>query len=927
MTPKPRLYLIDGHALAYRTYHALTAGGNGSRWTTTRGEPTAGVYGFTAVLLRLFNEDSPEYMAVAFDTGRTFRDDLFAEYKATRAKMPEDLGLQIDRIRQVVAAFGIPILEVEGYEADDVIGTVARQAAEQGVHVVVLTGDRDLLQLAETNISIRLPGRRLSDAEDFGPEEVQAKLGVRPEQIPDYKALVGDPSDNIPGVKGIGEKTAVRLLQAYGDLDGIYAHLEEVQPRYRKLLEEQRAIAFLSRDLARIRTDAPVTFDLEACRQRGYDRDRVVSLFRELEFRSLLERLPSDRNGDARQMTLFSAVEAAPRPAVVTGAEVVRDAIGLEALVRRLAVADAIAFDVETTSTDAMRAELVGLSLAVEPERGFYLPLGHAGASGGDQLAIERVLEALRGPLTDPAIPKVGHNLKYDYILLARHGLAVAPLAFDTMIAEWLCNPDSRNLGLKSLAWIRLGVEMTPIEDLIGRGRNQMSMADVAVDQVAPYAVADAAICLRLKPRLEEELAQKQQTRLFHDLEMPLVPILAEMEMTGVRLDPEVLDRFAAELEGKLAAIEQEVYQAVGHPFNINSTQQLSKVLFEELGLKPPERTRRTASGHYSTAASVLEELREAHPAVAKVLEHREIAKIKSTYADALRQQINPVTGRVHTSFSQTGSVTGRLASSDPNLQNIPIRSELGRQIRRAFVTDPGWQLISVDYSQIELRILAHMSGDEAMIQAFLDDQDIHTASAVAVFGVRPEEVTPELRRRAKAINFGLIYGMSPFGLTRTTDLTLAEAENFVAAYFERFPGVRRFLDQLRSQVIERGYVETILGRRRYFPELARGAPPVSQADRARALREAVNAPIQGSAADIIKLAMVRLPQALAEAGLQARLLLQVHDELLLEAPEPEVAETVPLVREVMGSAYQLRVPLKTDAKVGPNWYEMDPVR
>ena len=919
---KPTLYLIDGHALAYRAYFALTRGGDVSRFITSSGEPTAGTFGFISVLLKLLETEAPEYLAVSFDTGGTFRDEIYPEYKGTRAKMPEDLRTQIARIRELVAAFGIPVLEAEGYEADDVLGTVARVASDQGVKVVILTGDRDLLQLVSKNVTIRLAGQKLAEAQDFGPQEVRDKYQLSPAQLIELKALVGDTSDNIPGVRGIGEKTAVQLLEQFGDLAGIYAHLEEVPNRFRSKLEQEKQAAELSHRLGTIVTDVPLEFELEACRAQEYDLDRIAGLFRDLEFRTLLNRITKlNKDDQGQQLNLFVRTEPS---AEATRHHIVSDAKSLEALARRLKKASAIAMDVETTSTDPMRAELVGISLAVEPGEGYYLPVGHLpAAAGGPQLELEATLDALRRPLTDPAIPKVGHNLEYDYTVLARLGLAAQPLAFDTMIAEWLCNPASHNLGLKNLAWVRLGVEMTEISQLIGTGKSQRSMAEVPIAEVAPYASADAEVCLRLKAQLEPELEQKGQLTLFHELEMPLVPVLAHMEMAGVLLDLEFLGALSEQLARRLAELEKELYRHVGHPFNLNSTQQLSDVLFGELGLKPPEGGRKTASGHFSTAAPVLEALREDHPVVSLILEQRELSKLKSTYADTLPQQVNPVTGRVHTSYSQTGSVTGRLASSEPNLQNIPIRTELGREIRRAFVAAPGHLLLSVDYSQIELRIVAHMAGDKAMIKAFKEDQDIHSATAAAVFGVDPEQINPEMRRRAKAVNFGLIYGMTPFGLTRATDFTLAEAEEFVKVYFERFPGVRRYLDEVRVKAAEAGYVETLLGRRRYFPEFAAGAP---HNIRARAEREATNSPIQGTAADIIKRAMLGLPEALQEAGLAARMLLQVHDELVFECLEEELPATSKVAQRVMQEALKLKVPLKTDAKAGRNWAEMTAV-
>jgi DNA polymerase-1 len=926
MAKKPRLFLIDGHALAYRTYFALTGVGGGSRWITKSGEPTAGTYGFTAVLLRLLEQEQPEYLAVSFDTGRTFRDDLYDEYKATRDKMPDDLRLQIERIREVVESFGIPILEADGFEADDVLGTVAGLAAAQDVRVVILTGDRDLLQLVTDKIVIRLSGQKLADAVDYHPEQVVAKYDLLPGQLVDLKALVGDTSDNIPGVRGVGEKTAVTLLKDYETLEGIYEHIEQVPGRFQQKLIEGKEQALLSRQLGRIVTDVPIAFDLEACRTVGYDRDAIMELFRVLEFRSLMDRIPGAevKTGGA-QMSMFVSGEASS-PKGPEQVVVVDTPESLEQLVETLNAADQIAFDVETTGTDPMRAAMVGISLAVEAEQGYYIPVGHTPANaGGPQLEIANVMNAIRPALTNPAIPKVGHNLKYDYLMLKRAGLQASPLAFDTMIAEWLCDPGSRSLGLKNLAWVRLGVEMTEIQALIGAGRSQRSMADVPISEVAPYAASDAEVCLRLRPELEQELEEKGQIEQFNTLEMPLIPVLAEMEEAGIALDIEFLKVLSKRLAQRLDEIEGGVFKSVGHSFNINSTQQLSEVLFSELGLEPPDNTRKTASGHYSTAASVLEEMRSSHEIVELILEQRELAKLKSTYADAFPGQVNPETGRVHTSYSQTGSVTGRLASSDPNLQNIPIRTELGREIRQAFIAAPGNLLLSVDYSQIELRVVAHISGDKALIAAFLDDQDIHAATAAAINGVAIEAVTEDMRRHAKAINFGLIYGMSAFGLTRTTGLTLAEAENFVKAYFERFPGVQAYLEGVRRDVVEDGYVATLLGRRRYFPQLTKEAS-VSEVAKARALREAINAPIQGTAADIIKLAMLHLPGALAGEGLKARMLLQVHDELVLECPQEELRDAARIVQDVMQHAYQLAVPLKTDAKAGANWAQMTTV-
>ncbi len=961
----PTLYLIDGHALAYRAYFALTSGSN-SRFQTRSGEPTAGVFGFVSVLLRLFEQEHPEYLAVAFDVGRTFRDELFPEYKGTREKMPDDLATQIGRIRELVDAFNIPRLEVPNYEADDVLGSVACQVASQGMAVKIITGDRDLLQLVTERIVVSLPGKSLSDSKDYFPETVKEYLGVRPDQVVDYKALLGDKSDNIPGVAGIGEKTAATLLQTYGDLDSLYAHLDELSAGVKKKLEAGREDAYLSRKLAAIVTDLKLPFEVEQARVFTYDSERIETIFRELEFRSLALRLAAlekaygrsaaggagtpaggvpagGKPASGQQLSLFDTASgdagrrvahpSAPAPEAAADAATPRtfpapsgDRVthtidtpeALQEMVNQLSAARHISFDTETTSTDQMRAELVGISLSVEPGQGYYIPVGH---TSGQQLPLETVIEALRGPMTDERIPKVGHNIKYDWVMLKRYGLTVGPLGFDTMIAEWLTDPASRNLGLKNLAWVRQGIQMTHIEELIGKGKKQITMAEVPIEAAADYAAADAEVTLRLLPELERELEKCQATDLMQSMEMPLIAVLGEMEMNGVALDTDYLGRMSEELRQRLATIEQQVYEGVGGPFNLNSPQQLSTALFGTLKIKPPDRTAKTATGFYSTSADVLDSLRGQHPVVDQVLEYRELSKLKSTYLDALPLQVNPRTGRVHTSFNQTGSVTGRIASSEPNLQNIPNRSDLGRQVRQAFVASPGNLLLSVDYSQIELRIVAHMAGDEAMLDAFRHGQDIHATTAAAILGIPLSEVTKSQRSRAKGVNFGLIYGMSAFGLTRYTDLTLAEAENFVAAYYRQFPGVKSYLDGIRRLAADQGYVETLLGRRRYFPALKTS---LDRNQRSREEREAINAPIQGTAADIMKIAMIQTPKALTQAGLAARLILQVHDELVLECPPEELSQTVAVVQQAMEEAYRLSIPLETEARSGKNWGTME---
>ena len=938
-----KLYLIDGHALAYRTFFALTSGAAGGRWQTSSGEPTAGIYGFATVLMRLLENDRPDYIAVAFDTGKTFRDELFPEYKATRAKMPEDLRPQIERIRQMVDAFNIPRLEMEGFEADDVLGSIAKQAAAQGLGVKIITGDRDLLQLVGDHIMVNLPeGGKLADARDFvTDDDVRSKFGVPARLVVDYKALVGDTSDNIPGVRGVGEKTAQTLFETYSSLDDIYAHLEQISPKVREKLELNREMAYLSRDLAQIHTDLPIKLDLEHAKADQFDVAKVEALFRELEFRTLIPKVATLLRGGSAltmgqvskpaaappksgQLSLFGEA-ATPAPVVqvttpVSGpkTEIVDTTEKLDSLAAKLNQAKIISFDTETTSTEEMQAEVVGISLAIEAGSGWYIPVGHLEARN---LPLEQVLDALAESLTNPDIQKIGHNVKYDYLVLARHGLRVAPLSFDTMIAEWIIDPNSRNLGLKNLALIRLGEEMTHIEELIGKGKNQLSMAQVPVEAVAPYAAADAETCLRLMPQLQAEIKRDGLGKLFYEIEMPLVGVLAEMEFIGVLLDLDFFHAFSKELTSGLAALEKQIFEQVGKPFNINSTQQLSDVLFNRLMLVPPDRGRKTTSGHFSTAAGVLDEMRGQHAVVDLILEHRELSKLKSTYVDALPVAVDANTGRVHTSYSQTSAVTGRLSSNNPNLQNIPIRSETGRRVRNGFIAEDGNVLLSVDYSQVELRLVALMAGDEAMLDAFRAGQDIHTTTAAAIYNVPLAEVTKDMRRHAKAINFGLIYGMSAFGLTRTTELTLGESEAFVKAYFARFPGVKRYLDEIRKLAASQGYVTTLLGRRRYFPALKQGS--LNQQVRNREEREAINAPIQGTAADIMKLAMLRIPGALKEAGLKGQMLLQVHDEIVIECPQAELQKTAQVVQNAMETAYPLSIPLSTEARSGKSWGSM----
>jgi DNA polymerase-1 len=926
----PTLYLIDGHALAYRMYFALTAGSSSQRWQTSKGEPTAGVYGFARELVRILEQEKPEYLAVAFDVGKTFRDEIFPEYKATREKMPDDLRPQIERIRQMVDAFNIPRLEREGYEADDVLGSVARIAAEKGLGVKIITGDRDLLQLVNERTAVYLAGDNQTYITD---QDVINKLGVRADQVVDYKAIVGDTSDNIPGVKGVGEKTAISLLEKFQTLDAIYANLDQVENRWKGKFEASKDTAYMSRDLARIEVNLDINLDLEHAAVRPFDATTLEEFFKEMEFRTLLSKVPVisgsapatevvtiQRQAKAgEQLSMFVNAPQVVSVSVPSNIEVVivDTEDKLEALQKALSKSKVISFDTETTSTEEVSADLVGISLAVKEGQGYYIPIGH---SSGNNLPLKKVIAALTPSMTDAKIGKVAHNAKYDYIMLARHGLVISPLTFDTMLAEFIVDPSSRNLGLKNLSAIRLGEEMTHIEELIGKGKKQISMADVAIESVAPYAAADAETTLRLMPIMQKELERVNGTKLLAEIDMPLTPILADMEMTGALIDTNFFSKISVELAKRLAEIEKEIFQLAGKTFNINSPQQLSDVLFNHLRLEPPDKGRKTATGFYSTSADVLEALRDKHPILEWILENRELAKLKSTYVDALPAAMDPATGRVHTSYSQIGAVTGRLSSNNPNLQNIPIRTDTGRRVRNGFIADKGNVLLSVDYSQIELRIVAHMAEDEAMLKAFRAGEDIHSTTAAAILDIELDKVTKEMRRHAKAINFGLIYGMSAFGLTRTTDLTLAEAEDFVKAYFTKFPGVKKYLDGMRRQAAEVGYVETLLGRKRYFPAL-QGKLNVQLKNREE--REAINAPIQGTAADIMKLAMLKIPSALKAAGLKGKMLLQVHDELVLECPKSEMQKTAQVVQETMSNAYPMSIPLETEARAGANWGEM----
>ncbi len=903
---KPLLVLFDGNNLVHRAFHALPP-----LTVKTTGEIVGAVYGFASMLLKVISDLQPTQCAIAFDTkAPTFRHEMFDQYKAQRPPTPEELVNQLGRVRQLVEAFHIPIFELDGYEADDILGSLSQQASDQGIDTIIITGDADTMQLVSPRVKVLSPKPRgpFSNTDLYDEAAVSQKYGVKPEQIADFKALVGDTSDNIPGVPSIGPVTAVKLLNQFGTIDQIYAQIDEVTPaKLQALLRENEAVAQRSKTLTTIVTQIPVTLNLDDCQVSRYDRNQVIKLFRELEFSSLLDKLPEVEGVPASAIH----VEAKPPERAY---KTINTTAALDDLINRLSAAKSLAFDLETTSLDAMSAQLVGISLSPAPGEAYYIPVGHIGLMQVEQLPLKQVIELLKPPLEDPALPKLAHNGKYDMTVLAEYGVAVNNLAFDTMVAAYLLG--EKSLSLKTLAFSKLGIEMTPIAALIGSGAKQISMSMVEVNQAADYSCADADITGQLTELLSKELHQQGLWQLFSQVEMPLVLVLINMERNGVALDTELLRQMSHRLGKQLLKLEAEVYNSVGHRFNINSPQQLSSILFEELKLPS---TRKTKSG-YSTGASVLDELRGSHPIIEFILDYRQLAKLKSTYIDALPALVNPKTSRLHTSFNQTRTATGRLSSSEPNLQNIPIRSEIGREVRQAFIAPPGSHLLAGDYSQIDLRVLAHLSQDPSLSNAFHQDEDIHAATAAQLFGVNAAQVTADMRRLAKTVNFGVIYGMSGYGLVQATELSREEATQFITAYFEKYPGIKQYLESTKKQAREKGYVQTLLGRRRFIPEINSANRQVREA----AERMAINMPVQGTSADIIKVAMINLHREMEKRRLKSKLLLQVHDELVFEVPEEEREEMCQLTPQVMSTALELSVPLKVDVKIGSNWGEME---
>ena len=918
---KPLLIMLDGHALVHRAFHAFRDPLN----VRATGEEVTAVYGFLNTLLRTLKDWNPTHCIVTFDVSApTFRHKAFDQYKAHRPPTPPELRGQFGRVRQLVEAFKIPIMEMEGFEADDVLGTLGRQAEENEIETLILTGDSDILQLVSPWVRVLLSAsaNRTNVYDETAVKERYEGLG--PEYVAEIKALQGDTSDNIPGVPKVGAKSAIRLLTAFGSVDGIYDHIDEVTPpSVQKSLRENRDLAYKCKMLTTIRRDVPVTLDLEACRFGQYDRAEVVDLMRELEFFSMVDRIPAaGGSDDGEQLELMAMAEGERAPTDYT---LVDTEAALDDMIASLSASDIFAFDTETTSLNAMQAKLVGLSFSNEDTKGWYVPVGH---EEGDQLPLDQVLDKLRPILESHEVAKAAHNANYDLMVLENYGIKVQHVTFDTMLAAHVSG--RKVIGLKALTLDCLHEEMTEIKELLGTGRKQVTMDKVDVKQAAAYATADADMTHRLISFFEQELAQRDVRNLFDTVEMPLVPVLVDMQRTGVEIDSDMLSEMSEELGAQLGEVQHNMFQTVGHEFNINSSQQLGDVLFNELRLP---HTRRTQKG-YSTDAASLDSLKElldqgraegvdpkAYEVLDSVLEYRQLSKIKSTYVDALPNLVNPDTGRIHTSYNQTGSATGRLSSNEPNVQNIPVRTELGRKVRNAFVARaaPAWTFLAADYSQIELRILAHMSQDEGLLAAFHRGEDIHAATASSVYDVPIDGVTPDMRRIAKIMNFGVLYGLSAYGIRQQTGLTAEEGQRFIETYFGSYPGIQTYIDATKEKVKADGYVETLLGRRRYIPEVR--SP--NHNTRAAGERMAINMPIQGTAADIIKIAMIAIQERLEQTALRTKMIIQVHDELIFEVPREELQQVRELVTELMPASMQLAVPLDVELKTGDSWGRM----
>lgn len=889
-TAVSKIFLIDGSHTLYRSYHAIRG------LTTSKGFPTNAIYGFAQTLHKILKEHEPDYLAVVFDMpGPTFRHEVYPEYKANRPPMPEDLSVQIPWIKKLLEAYRIPLVELAGYEGDDILATLARQAAEKGIEAVIVSGDKDLCQLAGPSVRILDPKK---DAL-LGPEEIRSEYGIPPEALPDLFALTGDSIDNLPGVPGVGPKTAAALLRQFGSLDDLLKRTEEIEKeKLRDLIEKYRERILLNRRLVRIVPDVPLEVGLEGFRRKEPDGPRLREILVELEFQRFLEDVPAER-------TLSDA-----------NYRLVLEKKTLDELVSLLAqCTEGFALDLETTSKIPMQAEPVGISFALEGDRAFYIPVGHRYLGAPAQLPLRLVLDKLRPVLEDPRIPKFGQNIKYDLLVLKRQGIEVKGVSFDTMLASYLLDPSRKSHRLDDLALEFLRHKKISYAEVTGGSAGREVLFDqVEVEKALRYSCEDAHATLLLARILSEKIQEQGLARLYHEVEIPLIAVLLEMEFQGIRIDTAFFESLSQEFRAALAALEKKIHELAGGPFNVNSPRQLAKVLFEDLKLPLSKKTK---TGH-ATDMTVLTRLAAEHPLPRFVLEYRSLAKLLTTYVEALPKLIHPQTGRIHTSFNQTITATGRLSSSDPNIQNIPVRTPEGRKIREGFIPEEGMLLVSADYSQIELRILAHVSGDPKLLEAYERDEDVHALTASRVFGCDPSAVTPDMRRQAKVINFGVIYGMGPYGLAEELGIPRSVAQAFIEQYFAHYQGVRAWREACLDQCRKNGFVTTLLNRRRPLPEIVSRDPAV----RALAERTAVNTPIQGTAADIIKMAMIRIHRRLQQSALRTRMLLQVHDELVFEAPEEEMAEARQIIREEMETVLPLRVRLKVDIQAGRNWSE-----
>jgi DNA polymerase-1 len=883
-----RLFLVDGNSLLYRAYYAIR------QLSTSQGFPTNAIFGFISALRKIIDQEKPDYLGVVFDVkGPTIRHEAYRDYKAHRKPMPDDLAVQVPVLKEVLHALRIPTAEFEKYEADDVLATLARRAARKKIRSVIVTTDKDLLQVVDPSTVIYNPAKETT-VDEAGVKDI---FGVGADQVVDVLSLWGDPTDNVPGVPGVGEKTAKALIQEFGSLDNLLRNLDRVKnPRIREKIEQNRDLLDLSRRLVTVVRDLDVGLDLDAYALQEPDEKEVLRLFQSLEFTTLL--------GDFLKK---------PRPEK-RDYRVVFEESELAALCGRIARAAAVALDTETDSPFPTRARLVGMSFALVPGEAFYLPLGHDYLGAPAQVPKEKAFSLLRPILEAAAIRKTGQNIKYDAIVLRREGVHLGGIERDTMVLSYLLEPNWGKHNLERLALTYLQAGKTPYESVVGKGKNQLTMDKVDIDRVAPYACQDADLALELGTLLFEKVRERKLDRLYDEIERPLIELLAQMEIWGVRVDPAVLRAMSRELQAELQSLEKEIHELAGGAFNINSPRQLGSILFHKLGLPATKKTRVTKG--FSTSLDILEELAALHPLARLVLDYRQKTKLKSTYADALPELIDPETGRIHTSYNQTVASTGRLSSSDPNLQNIPARGEWGPRFRRAFIADKGHGLLAADYSQIELRILAHLSEDPALIETFLMDRDVHDETARLVFSVEARLPAEEMRRRAKVINFSIIYGTSAFSLAKELQTSTAEAQTFIDRYFEQRPLVRDYLDRIVAEAKDRGYSETIFGRQRQVPELRQPDKMTQQAGR----RIALNMPIQGSAADLIKVAMLRIWDDLRARKLRTRMILQVHDELVFEVPSAEKAEVEKIVRDRMENVCALKVPLKVHLGWGPNW-------